>query len=165
MSHRDHIQVPPSHAARDIPGKPTARDYAVEPDPGLYRRSAVPRQAGRLECQRPRLCSLQTVFAAITLQVDAEVAKALTAASPQEQRKIQLLLRLRLQDLTSHPRAPSALPSPVRSICGGHSPSTLHQHPKQADAIPSFREELGPLLPPRFSSRYLCEVDIYQIRK
>jgi hypothetical protein len=31
MSHRDHTQVPPSHAARDIPGKPTARDYAVEP--------------------------------------------------------------------------------------------------------------------------------------
>jgi hypothetical protein len=103
MSHRDHTQVPPSHAARYIPGKPTARDYAVESNPSLYRRAAVPRQAGRLECQGPRLCPLQTLSAAITLQVDAEPVKALTAASLQEQRKIQLLLRLRLQDLTSAP--------------------------------------------------------------
>jgi hypothetical protein len=103
MNHRDHTQVPPSHAARHIPGNPTARDYAVKSDPGLYRRSAVPRQTGRLECQGPRLCPLQTLFATITLQVDAEVARALTAASPQEQRKIHLLLRLRLQDLTSAP--------------------------------------------------------------
>jgi hypothetical protein len=44
---------------------------------------------------------LQALSATITLQVDAEVAKALTAASPQEQRKIQLLLCPRLQDLTS----------------------------------------------------------------
>lgn len=39
--------------------------------------------------------------ATITIQVDAEAAKALAAASPEEQRKIQLLLSLRLQDLTS----------------------------------------------------------------
>jgi hypothetical protein len=112
MSHRDHAQVPPSHAARYIPGNPAARDYAVESDTGLYRRSAVPRQAGRLECQGPRLCRLQTLFVAITLQVDAESAKALTAASPQEQRKLQLLLRLRLQDLTSAPSCTMGVASP-----------------------------------------------------
>ena len=69
MRHCDHIQVPPSHATRDIPGKPTARDSAVEPDPALSRRSVVPRQAGRLECQGQRLCPLQTLFAAITLNL------------------------------------------------------------------------------------------------
>jgi hypothetical protein len=37
----------------------------------------------------------------ITIQVDAEAAKAFAAASPEEQRKIQLLLSLRLQDLTT----------------------------------------------------------------
>lgn len=39
--------------------------------------------------------------ATITIQVDAEAAKAFTEASPEEQRKIQLLLSLRLQDLTA----------------------------------------------------------------
>lgn len=39
--------------------------------------------------------------ATITIQVDAEVAQAFAAASPQEQQKIQLLLNLRLQDLTT----------------------------------------------------------------
>ena len=58
-------------------------------------------QIGRLECQGPRLCPLQTPSATLTLQVDAELVKAVTAASPQEQRKIQPLLRVRLQDLTS----------------------------------------------------------------
>lgn len=37
----------------------------------------------------------------ITIQVDAEAAKAFAAASPEEQRKIQLLLSFRLQDLTT----------------------------------------------------------------
>ena len=37
----------------------------------------------------------------ITIQVDAEAAKAFATASPEEQRKIQLLLSLRLQDLTA----------------------------------------------------------------
>ena len=37
----------------------------------------------------------------ITIQVDAEAAKAFASASPEERRKIQLLLNLRLQDLTS----------------------------------------------------------------
>jgi hypothetical protein len=39
--------------------------------------------------------------ATITIQVDAEAAKAFAAASPEEQRKIELLLSLRLQDLTA----------------------------------------------------------------
>jgi hypothetical protein len=38
---------------------------------------------------------------AITIQVDAEAAKAFASASPEDQRKIQLLLSLRLQDLTA----------------------------------------------------------------
>jgi hypothetical protein len=37
----------------------------------------------------------------ITIQVDAEAAKAFASASPEEQRKLQLLLSLRLQDLTA----------------------------------------------------------------
>ena len=36
----------------------------------------------------------------ISIQVDEEIAKAYAAVSPEEQRKIDLLLRLRLQDLT-----------------------------------------------------------------
>jgi hypothetical protein len=39
--------------------------------------------------------------ATITIQVDAEAARAFAEASPEEQRKIQLLLSLRLQDLTA----------------------------------------------------------------
>jgi hypothetical protein len=37
----------------------------------------------------------------ITIEVEAEAAKAFAAASPEDQRKIQLLLSLRLQDLTN----------------------------------------------------------------
>jgi len=38
---------------------------------------------------------------AITIQVDTEAAKAFATASPEEQRKMQLLLSLRLQELTT----------------------------------------------------------------
>ncbi len=44
--------------------------------------------------------------ATITIQVDADAAKAFTAASTEEQRKMQLLLSLRLQDLTTSPGKP-----------------------------------------------------------
>lgn len=37
----------------------------------------------------------------ITIQVDTEAAKTFTEASPEEQRKMQLLLSLRLQDFTT----------------------------------------------------------------
>ena len=37
----------------------------------------------------------------ITIQVETEAAKAFAAASPEDQRKMQLLLSLRLQDLTA----------------------------------------------------------------
>jgi hypothetical protein len=37
----------------------------------------------------------------ITIQVDTEAAKAFAEASPEAQRKMQLLLNLRLQDLTT----------------------------------------------------------------
>ena len=40
---------------------------------------------------------------AITIHVETEAAKAFAEASPEEQRKIQLLLSLRLQDLTTPP--------------------------------------------------------------
>lgn len=36
----------------------------------------------------------------ITIQVDEETAKAFTTASDEQRRKMELLLRLRLQDLT-----------------------------------------------------------------
>ncbi len=39
--------------------------------------------------------------ATITIEVDAAAAKAFTEASPEEKRKLQLLLSLRLQDLVS----------------------------------------------------------------
>lgn len=44
--------------------------------------------------------------ATISIQVDEEVAKAFATASTEEQRKIELLLRLRLQDLTHGPQRP-----------------------------------------------------------
>ncbi|WP_089936996.1 hypothetical protein [Candidatus Entotheonella palauensis] len=40
---------------------------------------------------------------AITIQVDTKIAKAFVAASPEEQRKMELLLSLRLQELTATP--------------------------------------------------------------
>jgi hypothetical protein len=42
----------------------------------------------------------------ITIRVDSEAARAFATASTEEQRKIQLLLSLRLQDLTKSPRKP-----------------------------------------------------------
>ncbi len=41
--------------------------------------------------------------AAITIPVDAETARAYHAASPDERKKIQLLLRLRLRELAMLP--------------------------------------------------------------
>jgi len=41
--------------------------------------------------------------AAITIPVDAETARAYQSASPDEQKKIQLLLRLRLRELAALP--------------------------------------------------------------
>lgn len=39
----------------------------------------------------------------ITIQVDADVAEVYAAATPEDRRKMQLLLSLRLQDLASSP--------------------------------------------------------------
>ena len=44
--------------------------------------------------------------ATISIQVDEEAAKAFATASTEEQRKIELLLCLRLQDLTLGPQKP-----------------------------------------------------------
>ncbi len=42
----------------------------------------------------------------ITIQVEPEAVRAFAAASPEDQRKMQLLLSLRLQDLTTPPGKP-----------------------------------------------------------
>jgi len=42
----------------------------------------------------------------ITIPVDTETARAYAAASKEERRKMQLLLRLRLQELTTSPTRP-----------------------------------------------------------
>ena len=42
----------------------------------------------------------------ITIEVDAEAASVYNAASPEEQKKMQLLLSLRLRNLTLKPRRP-----------------------------------------------------------
>ena len=44
--------------------------------------------------------------ATISIQVDEETAKAFAAAPTEEQRKMEFLLRLRLQDLTLGPQRP-----------------------------------------------------------
>ncbi len=45
-------------------------------------------------------------MATIPIQVDADAARAFFEASTEEQRKLQLLLRLRLRELTSGPVRP-----------------------------------------------------------
>jgi hypothetical protein len=42
----------------------------------------------------------------ITIPVDADTARAYQAASPEDQKKMQILLRLRLRELTSLPNVP-----------------------------------------------------------
>ena len=44
--------------------------------------------------------------ATISIQVDAESARAFESASPDERRKLQLLLNLRLKELTTGPDRP-----------------------------------------------------------
>jgi hypothetical protein len=44
--------------------------------------------------------------ATISLEVDADSARAFSAASAEERRKLQLLLSLRLRELTSRPARP-----------------------------------------------------------
>jgi hypothetical protein len=42
----------------------------------------------------------------IALEVDAESARAFTEASPEDRRKLQLLLGIRLRELTARPARP-----------------------------------------------------------
>jgi hypothetical protein len=44
--------------------------------------------------------------ATISLEVDADSARAFSAASEEERRKLQLLLNLRLRELTTRPARP-----------------------------------------------------------
>ncbi|MEX2167823.1 MAG: hypothetical protein WD851_00810 [Pirellulales bacterium] len=46
----------------------------------------------------------------ISLEVDAESARVFTESAPEERRKLQLLLNLRLRELTSTP------PRPLRQV-------------------------------------------------
>ncbi len=48
--------------------------------------------------------------ATIALEVDEDTARAFSAASAEEQRKLQLLLRLRLRELTACP------PRPIKEV-------------------------------------------------
>jgi hypothetical protein len=64
----------------------------------------------------------------ITIQVETEAAKASAAASPEEQRKMQLLLSLRLQDLTTPQGKPlQAVMNEIgaRAAARGLTPETL----------------------------------------
>ena len=53
---------------------------------------------------RKRVTTMATV--PITIEVDEQAASIYNAASPEEQKKMQLLLSLRLRDLTLKPRRP-----------------------------------------------------------
>ena len=44
--------------------------------------------------------------ATISVEVDADAARAFSAASPDDRKKIELLLSLRLRELTAHPPRP-----------------------------------------------------------
>jgi hypothetical protein len=54
--------------------------------------------------------------AAITIQVSEEAAKAFLQVSPEDQRKIQLLLDLRLRDLTIGPPPQKSLQTVMDQI-------------------------------------------------
>jgi hypothetical protein len=53
---------------------------------------------------------------ALTIQVSEEAAKAFARVSPEEQRKIQLLLDLRLRDLTTSPLPQKSLQTVMDEI-------------------------------------------------
>jgi hypothetical protein len=64
----------------------------------------------------------------ITIQVKPEAAKAFAAASPEEQRKMRLLLSLRLQDLTTPQGKPLQTimdEISARAAARGPTPETL----------------------------------------
>lgn len=50
----------------------------------------------------------QMIDTTITIPVDGESARLYTTATAEEQRKLQVLLRLRLRELTSYPQRPLA---------------------------------------------------------
>ena len=54
--------------------------------------------------------------ASLTIQVSEEAAKAFASVSPEEQRKIQLLLDLRLRDLTASPLPKKSLQTVMDDI-------------------------------------------------
>jgi len=54
--------------------------------------------------------------ATLTIQVSEEAARAFARVSPEEQRKIQLLLDLRLRDLTASPLPQKSLQSVMDEI-------------------------------------------------
>lgn len=56
----------------------------------------------------------------ISIPVDADTARAFSQASPEEKRKLQLLLSLRLKELTSSPTRPL---SEIMDDIGAHAES------------------------------------------
>jgi hypothetical protein len=58
--------------------------------------------------------------AALTIQVSEEAARAFTQVSPEEQRRIQLLLDLRLRDLTISPLPQKSLQAVMDEV-GKHA--------------------------------------------
>lgn len=70
----------------------------------------------------------------ISIQVDEDAAKVYTEVSPQEQQKIECLLRLRLQDLTLRPRR--SLKAVMDEI--GQQAETRGLTPEILESLPSF---------------------------
>jgi hypothetical protein len=71
--------------------------------------------------------------ATIAIEVDTETAPAFAAALPEERRKLQLLLRLRLRELTVRPARPLkqimdeiGLKAEARGLTPGILESLLH---------------------------------------
>ncbi|MEX2173708.1 MAG: hypothetical protein WD872_05055 [Pirellulaceae bacterium] len=67
----------------------------------------------------------------ISIEVDSSAAQAFSAASEQERRKLQLLLSLRLRELTSGPKRPlSAIMDEIgrEAAAAGLTPEKLESH-------------------------------------
>ena len=67
----------------------------------------------------------------ISLEVDAESARVFTESPPEERRKLQLLLNLRLRELTSTP------PRPLRQVMDemGHHAESQGLTPEKLESL------------------------------
>ena len=69
--------------------------------------------------------------ATISLEVDADTARTFAAASAEDRRKLQLLLRLRLRELTARP------PRPLKEVM-----DEVGRHAEAAGLTPEILESL-----------------------